>query len=80
MTMTMFGPGDFSPGNMMYVGIAEEMEERRVDMAVDYIENTYGDAVSKQEMEDVFRMFDIDYMELPSWLQRRFDVFEITDF
>ena len=47
-------------------------------LGVDYIRSHYGDQLTKAQMEAVFAQFDIEYMELPPYLQAKFDEFDIV--
>lgn len=67
----------FEVGNPMYLGISEELVEAQVNDAVDYIRANYGDILTVAEMEQVFEDFDIDYPNLPKWLQDKFDLFDV---
>lgn len=77
--MISFGVEPFEPGNMMYVGIAQEMEDERVDKACSYIRYQYGNSLYKREMEMVFEMFDIAYPLLANYNKLKFDEFDICD-
>lgn len=74
---------EFEPwivGDTSTLGFMEQLQEEQVKDAIDYIRNHYGDSLTKAQMEAVFTQFDIDYMELPGWLQVKFDEFDISDF
>lgn len=74
-----FGLDPFEPSNMMYVGMQEELMEQVVNDAIDYLRKKYGVAgsLTKDEMEEVFEKFDIEYPLLPHWLAVKFDEFDI---
>lgn len=64
-------------GDMSTIGFMEELAENQVNDAVDYIRRTYGEYLTKTEMESVFSMFEIDYFSLPKYLRDKFDEFDI---
>lgn len=75
--MFEFGLTPFEPGNMMYVGMQEEIMEQVVNDAIDYIRDNYGDELSVADMYSVLEKFDIEYTLLPHWLAVKFDQFEV---
>lgn len=74
---------EFEPwivGDTSTLGFMEELQQEQVHDAVDYIRSNYGDSLTKAQMDAVLTQFDINYMELPEWLQGKLDQFNITDF
>lgn len=74
---------EFEPwivGDISTLGFIEELQQEQVQDAVDYIRLNYGDTLTKAQMDAVLTQFDIDYMELPHYLQVKFDEFNISDF
>lgn len=65
-------------GDTSTLGFMEELQQEQVHDAVDYIRSHYGDQLTKAQMEAVFAQFDIEYMELPPYLQAKFDEFFIV--
>lgn len=72
-------PGEFEPVNAAYLQLAEQLQESQVNDACDYIRNRYGNELTKEQMEQVFDDFDIQYPLLPKWMQDRFDEFDIVE-
>lgn len=71
---------EFEPwivGDISTLGFMEELQQEQVRDAVDYIRSNYGDTLTKAQMDAVLTQFDIDYMELPEFLQKKFDQFNI---
>lgn len=64
-------------GDTSTLGFIEELQEEAVKDAVDYVRAHYGHELSKDQMEAVFEAFDIEYYNLPEWLQLKFDEFDI---
>lgn len=74
---------EFEPwivGDISTLGFMEELQQEQVRDAVDYIRSNYGDTLTKAQMDAVLTQFDIDYMELPHYLQVKLDKFNISDF
>lgn len=72
---------EFEPwivGDTSTLGFMEELQQEQVRDAMDYIYDYYGDTLTKAQMDAVLAQFDIDYMELPEWLQHKLDTFEIV--
>ena len=71
---------EFEPwivGDISTLGFMEELQQEQVRDAVDYIRSNYGDTLTKAQMDAILTQFDIDYMELPEFLQKKFDQFNI---
>ena len=74
---------EFEPwivGDISTLSFMEELQQEQVRDAVDYIRSNYGDTLTKAQMDAVLTQFDIDYMELPHYLQVKLDEFNISDF
>ena len=74
---------EFEPwivGDISTLGFMEELQQEQVRDAVDCIRSNYGDTLTKAQMDAVLTQFDIDYMELPHYLQIKLDEFNISDF
>lgn len=72
-------PGEFEPVNAAYLQLAEEFQERDVNECCNYLWRRYPDGcLSKREMENAFKQFDIHYPLLPNWLAAKFDEFDIV--
>lgn len=73
---------EFEPwivGDTSTLGFMEELQQEQVRDAIDYIRSNYGDSLTKAQMDAVLVQFDIDYMELPEWLQAKLDQFFIKE-
>lgn len=73
---------EFEPwivGDTSTLGFMEELQQEQVRDAIDYIRSNYGDSLTKAQMDAVLVQFDIDYMELPEWLQGKLDQFFIKE-
>ena len=64
-------------GDMMTVGLCEELMESQVNDAIDYIRSNYGSCLTLDQMEDALDLHDIDYNELPEYLRDRLDQFNV---
>lgn len=64
-------------GNPVVLGMLEEEQEERVDAAVEYIARNYGYNVPESAIWEAIERFEVDYFNLPSYLSRRFDSFEV---
>lgn len=74
----MFEMDFFEVGNPLYIGLEEELMEEQVLDAVDYIRSHYPDGhLRVEDMDAVIAAFDIDYPQLPKWLQDKFDEFDV---
>ena len=69
----------FCVGDISTVGFMEELVQKQVNDAIDYIRSQYGAELTKEQMKSVFCLFDIDYFSLPAYLQSKFDNFNIID-
>lgn len=77
MTVYYAGPQEFNPVNAAYLQLQEEIEESQVLDACDYIRAHFPYGLTCAEMKGVFWDYDIDYPNLPKWLQEKFDEFYI---
>lgn len=68
---------NFEPGNMLFVGLQEELIEETVNDAVDYIRREYGHSLPFAAMDTVIHEFDIDYNLLPQYLKDKLDEFDV---
>lgn len=64
-------------GDMMTVGLCEELMESQVSDAIDYIRSNYGSCLTLDQMESALDLYDIDYDELPEYLRDRLDQFNV---
>lgn len=72
-----FNIDNFEPGNMLFVGMREELIEETVNDAIEYIRRNYGKSLPVSAMDAVIHEFDIDYNELPHYLAAKFDEFDV---
>ena len=64
-------------GDTSTLGLAEELLEKQVDDAIDFLYREYDGSPTAADMTDTINQFDIDYSSLPEWLVDKFDQFEV---
>lgn len=75
--MITFGVEPFEPGNMLYVGMEQELVESVIN---DFVDNVFRYLDGKCYVADVINMLvenDIDYECLPQYLKDKLDLIEI---
>lgn len=64
-------------GDIMTVGLCEELMEIQVGDVVDYIRANYGSCLTTDQMENALGLYDIEYDKLPEYLRDRLDQFDV---
>lgn len=74
----MFDLNFLEVGNPMVLGMLEEDQETKVNMAIEYLERHYGFTVTEKQMWKAIDKFNVDYFQLPHYLAVRFDKFNVV--
>lgn len=61
----------------MTLGLWEDLQEQRVNDAVEWLERRYGYNIPEDKMWKAIEKFDVDYFSLPKWLADKFDKFNV---
>ena len=64
-------------GDTSTLGLVEEIQEQKVNAAIDWIEKNLTEPIPISQMDMVMEDFNINYDELPHWLVIKFDKFEV---
>lgn len=64
-------------GDTSTLGLVEELLEKQVDDAIDFLYREYNGSPTADDITDAINQFDIDYSSLPGWLADKFDQFEV---
>lgn len=64
-------------GDTSTLGLVEEIQEQKVNAAIDWIKKNLTEPIPISQMDMVMEDFNIHYDELPHWLAVKFDKFEV---
>lgn len=76
--MISFGVEPFEPGNMMYVGIQEELIESVINDFVDKVRLQWSGYCTADNVLEMLDENDIEYNLLPQYLKDKLDTLEIV--
>ena len=64
-------------GDIMTIGLCEELMEIQVNDVVDYIRSNYGPCLTMDQMDSALGLYEVDYTALPDYLKEKLDQFNV---
>lgn len=77
--MISFGVEPFEPGNMLYIGMQEELVASVINDFVDNVSRYWGGKCYSEDIVTMLTENDIEYVLLPQYLKDKLDTIECLD-